>query len=214
MALARLDHVIFHVPAIHEAHARLARAFPEAWPIGRFWPMGRTSGLALGGINLELVQRDDPVEQPIGTTLVFEPSSLEAAQQRMRVAGIRSYFEEKVERDPTLLRLRGFPGAASRVPQTICTNLYPVDPGPMEPYPFDFFACDYSPFLKAWLSSENPRLRTESRALRVLYGTPEPVRAQNLLLELGYMGAIEIEFTRADARSILRIETTAGPVSI
>jgi hypothetical protein len=212
MAITRLDHVIFHVPDIERAHRELTEKFPEAWPVGPFWRPTLTSGIALGGINLELVQSSR--EEVFGQTLAFAPTSLEAASEALERVGIRSYEDEKMESDPELLRLRGFPGAAAQVSQLICRNLLPLDPGPLQPYPVEFFFCDYSPFLKEWLSPEHPRLQTESRVTRILYGTPNPVLATDLLLQLDYPGKIPIEFTEHHEAQILRIETNLGPVQI
>ena len=56
------------------------------------------------------------------------------------------------------------------------------------------------------------RLATASHVLRIVYGTPEPVHAQNLLLQLGYSGSVPIDFTYAETKQILRVETNGGPV--
>lgn len=148
-----LDHLIATVPDLRATHARLlGLGFEEAWPPGPFWPASTTSGVALGGANLELVQRDaiasfGEAGKPSIGTLVFAPASLEEGRAFLS----NSSFEErvKVEPDPALLTLRGFPPSMAATPQTICTNLHPLDP----PYPF--FLCLYAPFLKARLAPAN-----------------------------------------------------------
>src|SRR5690349_7194669 len=105
MALARLDHVIYSVPDIEAAHGKLTERFPEAWPIGRFWPNGITCGVALGGLNLELIQMDeDAPTEPIGLTLVFEPTSIDEAVAALERCDVRSGdVFEKFEIDSSLL---------------------------------------------------------------------------------------------------------------
>lgn len=209
-SLARLDHVIYAVLDIEREHARLTEAFPEAWPIGRFWPHGRTSGVALGGLNLELIQPDEPdaKEDHLGLTLVFEPRSLEAAQQALDAAGIRNDVFDKFEQIPELLALRGFTSVASRVPQLICRNVMPTEPQ----LPFDFFVCDYSEFLKAWLSPSHPRLATSTRVTDVVFGTPHAAEASALLDRLGYAGDVAITFRTHGDQRILEINTNIGPL--
>ncbi|MFI5385289.1 MAG: hypothetical protein ACHQ50_04125 [Fimbriimonadales bacterium] len=206
MSLARLDHVIYAVPDIDAAHRELTALFPEAWPIGRFWPKGLTSGIAIGGLNLELVQPDEKWRgHPACDTIVFEPTSLQEARVELASAGLKCHSSEKTEPDPGLLRLRGFSEADS--PQLICRNLLLDDP---DLAPFEFFCCDYSPFLKSWLSPSNPRLRTDRRVTKVVYGTPRPEEASTLLDGLGYSGDVSIRFAAYDDKKLLLIETDAG----
>ena len=79
--------------------------------------------------------------------------------------------------------------------------------------PFEFFSCDYSAFLKSWLSPSNPRLRTDRRVTEIVYGTPDPEAATRLLNRLGYAGDIAIRFVAHDDRQLLRIETTVGALN-
>lgn len=164
----RLDHLIATVPDIRASHARLlAMGFEEAWPVGPFWPAAQTSGIALGGANLELVQPDEGVGEARIDTLVLTPESIEESRDFVR--GGRE--EKKVEPDPALLALRGFPAKMRTQPQTICTNLYPANP----PYPY--FLCLYSSFLKKRLapaSYAQPRGPMVGLILRTLQ--PEAVR--------------------------------------
>lgn len=117
MRLGRLDHLVLQVPEIESAHARLlGLGFDEAWPIGRTWSYGPTSGIALGGINLELLQPDeDPPESPVVAELVFTPDPRTPLETYGRVV-------EKIEPDPEKLAARGFPSSMRSRPQRICTN--------------------------------------------------------------------------------------------
>ena len=124
MSLARLDHVIYSVPDIEAAHRKLTARFPEAWSVGRFWPDSLTSGVALGGINLELIQFDlIQGSTAKGTTLVFQPTTFEEAVAAFARAGIPALVMNKHEKDPELLRLRGFSELASLTPKWICRIL-------------------------------------------------------------------------------------------
>lgn len=200
----RLDHVIYEVPDIAAAHARLVRVFPEAWPVGPFWKPRLTSGAAIGGLNLELVELAG--ERPRGTTLVFEPEGVEWAERVLADAGVPYATSEKVEPDPELLRLRGFDEAAARTPQSICTNVVPA----REDLPFDFFFCAYAPFLKGWLSPAHPRLETRERVSRIVVGTPDPASAGELLERLRYASEPRIEFEEHAEREILRVDLRGG----
>lgn len=207
MALARLDHVIFSVPDIRTAHRRLVSRYPEAWPVGRFWPNGLTSGIAIGGFNLELIQPDTGIESPVGHTLVFEPASQEEASRALKSVGLLAVEFDKVEGNAELLRLRGFEQVDS--PQLICRNLLPRE---ADLLPFEFFLCEYVPSLKVRLSSDNSRLVGPPTVTRIQYETPDPSAATSLLDKLGYRGTPRIEFTSAQGRRIRRIETGDGPI--
>ena len=199
-ALARLDHVIRYVTDIEAAHRESLANGLEAWPIGPFWPDALTSGIAVGGFNLELIQEEEPTT-PLGIPcLAFEPTSLAVAEDRFRDCGIEFNRFEKIESDPALLRLRGFSETVSATPQPICTNLAPRD---SEALPFEFFLCGYAPFLRAWLSPDHPRFAALPRVNRILYGTPDVVGARQLLDALGYAGGVEIEFVDADHRGVV-----------
>lgn len=125
----RVDHVICRVPDIRAAHAAmLALGFAEAWPVGPFWRPHLTSGLHLGGVNLELFEPAEGIAAPIADTIVFAGDP----PPGYRIA-------VKTEADPELLRLRGFSGEREEV---ICTNGFPP-----EGDPFDHFFCRYAPFL-------------------------------------------------------------------
>ena len=143
-----LDHLIATVPDLRSTHRRLLDAgFDEAWPPGPFWPSALTSGIALGGANLELVQPDQGVAESRIDTLVLAPLTLEEGRAFWPEAEER----EKIEPKPELLALRGFPAEMTATAQNICTNLYPADP----PYPF--FLCLYAPFLRERLAPALPR---------------------------------------------------------
>lgn len=147
--LKRLDHIICRVPDIERFHAHFCDVlgFAEAWPIGQFWPEGRTSGIALGGINLEFMEA--PAEQPKATTLVFEPTDISLAATKLAEMGVETRFFDKMEADPNLLALRGFSTEDQIHPQLICRNLLLVSD-----FPVDMFLCDYSPSLKSRLAPE------------------------------------------------------------
>ena len=210
MSLARLDHVIYSVRSIAASHRALVRTYPEAWPIGRFWPDGLTSGVAIGGMNLELIQFDsNPPENSVGTTLVFQPTSFEDALAAFARAAIPAVVINKQEDDPEKLRRRGFTESECSIRQWICRNLLPERP---EELPFDFFVCEYSPFLRRHLSPDNPRLNLKDRVTEIRVATPDPAAARNVLEALDYRGNVPIRFVGHDDRRILEVITTSGPV--
>ena len=176
-----LDHVIATVPDLRATHGRLLDAgFQEAWPPGPFWPSATTSGIARGGANLELVQPDAGVAVARIDTLVLAPASLDEGRAAFPLLAFVE--REKVEPDPALLALRGFPPDSG--PQTICTNLLPEAP----PYPF--FLCLYVPFLRERLAPSRfpcPRGPVASLLLR----SPDPEATRRLFA--GHLGPIGIE---------------------
>lgn len=179
MGLARLDHVIYRVPDIGQAHACFQKmGFAEVWPVGPFWPSALTSGIALGGLNLELFQPlDKPLAEGYIDTLVFEPTSLEAVEAKIPVRRF-----EKIETDPELLRLRGFTEDEAKTPQRICTNLFPTEPAPI-----DFFVCEYVPFLRERLAPARfPMPHGEIVAIDIPLEDPEAATA--FLTRLEYAG--------------------------
>ena len=167
--LRRLDHLICEVPNIEEAmDVFQAHGFPVAWPIGRFWPTGRTSGVALGGLNLEFIEFDEGAPEVAQIrTLVFEPTDLQSAAETLTRLNIPMRITDKVEANPDLLQLRGFSAEDSQSTQLICRIAYPI-----EPQPYDFFLCDYAPFLKARLLPKAfpgvPPIRS------IILGSPNP----------------------------------------
>src|SRR5689334_3079814 len=101
--LLRLDHLICRVPDIEHFHSHFLNelGFSEAWPIGRFWPEGRTSGIALGGINLEFIQDDhDAPDRAVTDTFVFEPTSISDAEKVFTGLGVDTRRFLKTESDP------------------------------------------------------------------------------------------------------------------
>ncbi len=181
-----LDHLIATVPDLQATHRRLlGLGFGEAWPPGPFWPSATTSGIALGGANLELYQRhpisvNTPVAEARIGTLVLAPDSLE--EGRAFLSGMAFEEREKVEASPKLLALRGFPPEMTAGPQPICTNLHPEEP----PYPF--FLCLYAPFLRERLAPERfPMPHGPIVGLDLL--TPDTVRVERLFA--GQLGSIE-----------------------
>lgn len=188
-ALARLDHVICRVPDIDRYHRLYTQdlGFPEAWPIGRFWPEGRTSGIALGGINLELIQLDDEtLEEPLCDRLVFEPTSISRAESEFAKAGYHVRRFEKWEEDAHLLQLRGFHVEPGDGAQLICVNLFPD-----ESFPVPMFLCDYTPELKARLSIDRRGVAKYGRVTEVVVRAETP-GLLTPLNRLGYVGDIAI----------------------
>lgn len=164
--IRRLDHVIAEVADIHATHELLRQSgFPEAWPIGPFWPSALTSGIALGGINLELVEHEtSKPDQDFVRTLVFEPNSPEETVRELSRRGISSHIVEKVEPAPELLRLRGFDETQALTPQQICTNVL-IDGD----FSIDTFFCAYTKFLRDRLSPDHPALQTDhGRVVRLI----------------------------------------------
>lgn len=145
MRFARIDHIVLQVPDIAAAHAALrGLGFDEAWPVGRNWPHGPTSGIALGGINLELLQPDlDPPAYPALAEIVFAPEPGIPMGQYGEVI-------EKIESDPAKLAARGFPPEDQDAPQRICTNAFPGEDS-LWPH----FVCDYAPFLARRLGPDS-----------------------------------------------------------
>jgi len=180
-ALRRIDHLICEVPDIAYAfrHFTEALGFPAAWPIGRFWPTGLTAGVGLGGINLEFIQldQDAPAVARI-STIVFEPTSIEAAIVGLEAEGFDARLFEKWESDTELLALRGYPPEMRHSPQLICRNVL-VD-GQM---PIPFFLCDYSEFQRLRLALGSPH--GQVRAIHIQANA-------DLFRRLGYSGDIEI----------------------
>lgn len=178
----RLDHMIATVPDIAVTHRRLLDlGFGEAWPPGPFWPGALTSGVALGGANLELYQPLEGTVRPKIETIVLAPDDLSEGRSFLEDLGLPYEIFEKVEEDPELLALRGFPPELCAAPQAICTNLLPHNP----PYPF--FLCVYAPFLKARLAPERfPAPQGPMVAVRLLSPNPETVRplAESLYMDV------------------------------
>lgn len=204
--LRRLDHLICLVPDISAAMHLFTEGlgFPVAWPIGRFWPQGLTSGVALGGLNLEFIQLDEggPDVATI-RTLVFEPVDIVAAAVYYDALGIRTELREKWEPDPTLLRLRGFSDVDS--PQLICRNLVPLDPQPV-----DFFLCEYSPFLHRQLAPEAfpglPKVR------EVVISVPGGVDARLFPIDSG--ADVALSFVESPVTEVVEIRTERGPLDL
>lgn len=206
-ALKRLDHLICRVPDIETSHRHFTEVlgFPEAWPVGRFWPEGRTSGLALGGINLEFIQADEGApSQAITDTLVFEPTSIEVAEAGFTRHGVQTRRFDKVEPNPELLALRGFTGGQLQTPQLICQNLLLESD-----FAVPLFLCDYTPFLKDRLTG----IKTPyGRVLSITMRLPKPGLIWRLG-DLGYIGKMELLQTEKEFGSpeVIEIKLEAGP---
>ncbi len=130
---SRLDHIILETDDIRRDHSHLLhRGYPEAWPIGPFWPNALTSGIHIGRFNLEFVEPLTRQPDSDRLVLVFEPAESVDTHR----------WQEKIEPNPALLRLRGFDREAVKSPQLICRN------SPVVEEPIPHFFCDYVPFLK------------------------------------------------------------------
>lgn len=213
-ALKRLDHLICRVPDIERFHSHFINelGFSEAWPIGRFWPEGRTSGIALGGINLEFIQpnREAP-KHAVTDTFVFEPTSISVAEKAFRRLGVQTRRFVKNESIRELLALRGFEGDELHSTQIICENLLLESA-----FPVPMFLCRYVPKLQKRLGANNP-------ALGMPYGRVLSVECQlgqpgeiGRLSDFGYLGQVELvqledTFGEPKIRGI-RMET--GPVDL
>jgi hypothetical protein len=197
-----LDHLIAVVPDLKTTHRRLIDAgFEEAWPPGPFWPGATTSGIALGGANLELYQPAAGASHSRIETIVLAPSSLDEGRKVLDDLGLAYEEHEKIEPDPALLALRGFPPDLTATPQTICVNHLPVDP------PFRFFLCSYAPFLRERLASSafsQPRGSIIGLTLRAL--EPEAVRR----LFAGHLGPIELNVEPGETNEVSEILFSDG----
>ena len=193
-----LDHLIATVPDVRASHARLlAMGFEEAWPVGPFWPSALTSGVALGGANLELVQPEAGIAEARIETLVLAPETIGEGLAMAPVFEKR----EKVESDAALLALRGFPPEFTATPQTICVNLYP------DASPYPFFLCLYVPFLKERLAPERfrqPRGSICGLRLRAW----QPGATQRLFA--GCLGPVELQVDLAQETVVVEIQFADG----
>lgn len=206
--LKRLDHLICEVPDIRTAMRWFVfeRGYPEAWPVGPFWPNALTSGVALGGINLEFLQSlERPVEEPVIRTLVFEPSDLEESIAYYASFGFPMTLRDKWEPNPELLLLRGFTPEESATPQRICRNLVPDEKPTV-----DFFLCEYVPFLKQRLGpSAFPGL---TPVRKVIVEIPSTSSFEPNLIPLDPAAPIQLEFRPASVEfaQVAEIRTDEG----
>jgi hypothetical protein len=189
LASRRIDHLILEVPDIQATlNDFLSAGHLEAWPIGPFWPNAITAGFSAASLNIELVQPAEAHRQPNWTTIVLEPTSLEAAANKLDSLGIPYRMFEKIESNPALLMARGF--TQVNTPQLICANLIPES----NDLPFRFFFCEYAPFLKQWLSPNHPRFAGTRQVTTILWHAEEPNEAHNLFEALTE-GSCNVEFT-------------------
>ena len=197
-----LDHLIATVPDIRATHRRLlGLGFEEAWPIGPFWPVALTSGVALGGANLELVQPDAGADEARIETLVLAPADHKEAVAFM--APFNERQRDKDESDPHLLALRGFPPEMAARTQRICDNRYPGEGEAKYP----FFLCLYAPFLKDRLAPSNfaaPRGSLTKLALVA----PEPEAVRRLFA--GHLGPVELEVDTGERSRVAAIQFADG----
>ncbi len=209
--IRRLDHLICEVSDIEEAMELFVNrlGFPVAWPIGPFWPNALTSGVALGGFNLEFVQSlSEPVTEARIKTLVFEPMDLALAHSRYEQMGFGMELREKWEPDPELLKLRGF--SKTDDPQLICRNLIPTDNCAI-----DFFLCDYSLELKKRLSPMSFDIPPIAKIGLAGPNYPQEVVFMNTRFPLSIKrGLPEIGHTeeKSDFAEVVKIWSDRGPL--
>jgi hypothetical protein len=208
-AFRRLDHLLCDVPNLEEAyelfHNKLG--FPEAWPIGRYWPSGRTCGIALGGANLELVQSDEfkSLEATI-RRVAFEPTSDCKAVLERESISYRTF--EKRESDQELLRLRGMKLGEGE--QLLCTNILP-DELDLE---FPFFACDYASDVKARLAPDAFQIPGDNALKEVWIGVPEPELLSAQIEKLGIVQGVPIKTQGQTQREVTMLVMKNGPIDL
>ncbi|MBN9501859.1 MAG: hypothetical protein BGO01_09730 [Armatimonadetes bacterium 55-13] len=206
----RIDHLICQVADIHAAHEYLkSLGFPESWPIGPFWPHALTSGIAIGGVNLELMQPEEGApERATIDMIVFEPYDTERNFHELQSAGFECHIFDKIEPDPELLALRGFDAAKAELPQRICRNIL-FDKATAIP----MFFCEYVPFLRQRLGPQNPALGSPyGEVVALSLQTPDPELAWREWDLMGVPDAISLSIQKGPSRRITEIQVEAGPV--
>lgn len=205
-AFHRLDHLICQVPDIESAFRLFTEdlGFPVAWPIGRFWPQGRTAGIALGGANLELLQEDEtPTRQAYIRVLAFEPTAEILPILRSERIGYKVF--RKKESNPELLALRNLP--TDQGEQELCTNTLP-DEAKLE---FRMFACDYAPIPKSQLSPS--AFQVQNVLQEVVLGHSNPDRLESQLKRLGIESGVKLSVVKHPTKEVvaLRMRSPVGP---
>lgn len=208
--IRRIDHLICEVPDIVEAvrHFTQGLGFPLAWPIGRFWPTGLTAGVGIGGMNLEFIQPDEGASaKAFISTLVFEPTSVEAAMTAVEEQGLNARLFEKYEDDPERLTLRGFPPEMTGSRQLICRNVLVVGD-----VPIPFFFCAYTDLLRERLGPDNPALKSAHGRVRTI-----GMRISGdvgLFERMGYADDVEIREQAGEPPMVTEIRLETGPVDL
>ena len=222
-AFRRLDHLLCDVPDIDASfklfHDRLG--FPVAWPIGAYWPGGRMCGIALGGINLELIQLDtEPVAEARIRSIAFEPTA--EIGETLTTEGIPYETFEKVESNDELLRLRGLP--AGQGPQLLCVNTIPQESA----LEFPLFACKYALAIRDKLSVERITRQPEEPPVgstlgrgpfedwveEVVIGHPNPRLLEDQLTRLGLEQGVPLRFEEHPAKEVTKIKMRSGSFDI
>ena len=212
-AFLRLDHLLCDVPDIDAAFDLFHRSlgFPVAWPIGPYWPGGRMCGIALGGINLELIQLDaEPVTEATIRSMAFEPTA--DIKEILSREGIPFHTFDKVESNDELLRLRALP--TGQGPQLLCTNTIP-DESTLE---FPFFACKYAPAIHDKLTIEKVtrqgRGPFEDWVEEVVIGHPQPHALENQLTRLGIERGVRLRSEGHPTKEVIAIKMHSGPINL
>jgi hypothetical protein len=208
-AFQRVDHLLCDVPDIDSAfslfHERLG--FPVAWPIGRFWPDRRTCGLALGGINLELIQSDvQPVSEATIRSIAFEPT--DRIQEIFQREGIPFKEFEKWESNPDLLRLRNMPSQQGA--QLLCTNTLPAEYA----IAFPFFACKYAVTVKRKLAPHALPLPDGNVIEEIVLGHPDPAAIKDQLQRLGIQEGVRISVARHPKKEVTALLMKNGAIDL
>ena len=168
---------------------------------------GRTCGLALGGVNLELIQNDSGTATEANIRRVaFEPT--DRVQEVFDREGIPYKTFEKWESDDSLLRLRGMP--AGQGAQLLCTNFLPGDYA----IEFPFFGCRYSVFVRRKLIPAALPLADGNAVLEVVLGHPDPGRLSEQLGRLGIQEGVKLSVVKHPEKEVVRIVMKNGAIDL
>jgi len=206
-AFQRLDHLLCDVPDIEAAFELFTTRlkFPVAWPIGRYWPKGRTCGVALGGINLEFIQPDEsPPAKATIRGLAFEPT--DRLQEMFDREGIPYTVTEKWETDNELLALRGM--TTGKGAQLLCTNTIPADYA----IEFPFFSCQYSVAVRRRLLPVALPLPDANAVEQVLIGHPDPGRLAQQIGRLGVQEGVRLGVAQHATKEVVAVVMKNGAI--
>ena len=208
-AFERLDHLLCQVPDIEQAFDLLHRklGFPVAWPIGTYWPNGKQCGIALGGINLELIQSfESPVKEASIRCIAFEPTAdIHQVLDREKIP--YNVFIKK-ESTPELLEMRGLPAAGGE--QVLCTNTM-IDESRIA---FSFFACEYAPRVKKLLAPESFEIPGGNSVEEILIGHREPQGLKEDLQRLGVHSGVRLTAHKHSSEEVTAIVMKNGPLDL
>jgi hypothetical protein len=208
-AFRRLDHLLCDVPDIDAAFDLFTKqlGFPVAWPIGRYWPHGRTCGVGLGGINLEFIQPDSgaPSKATI-RGIAFEPT--DRIQEIFDREGIPYATSEKWESNDELLALRSMPTGQGA--QLLCTNTMPAEYA----IEFPFFACKYSVVVTRKLQPLTRALADGNMVEQVFLGHPDPSALKQQIGRFGIQEGVRLAVIQHSTKEVVAISMRTGPVDL